>query len=280
MLGDPDSLPLLKAELAADDEFGVNMELRRMARHAFIEAEASRRLREANTARHRIQQCFDAGDLIYIWRRGTNRAHQRMMKPTWMGPGVVLAHEKRQRMHGKAPAPEQDQRLFPGSVVWSSLGGRLIRSVPEHLRRASEEVIKAQATSPELIIRNMEQGANKLHPSQYEDMMDEPMPPLCGDSDAEFDDAQEPAPFFGGGSSGSGGAAAAPAAAAAAAPEGRSPFIRFPLGLGPLITGPFLRSTPSGPSIAETEPPGPTPRADLPEPTGDPKAHGPEGGPR
>ncbi len=145
-----------------------------------------------------------------------------MTKPTWMGPGVVLAHEKRQRMHGEPPEPEADQRLFPGSVVWSSLGGRLIRSAPEHLRLASEEeVIKAQATSPELVIRNMEQGANKLHPSQYEDLFDEPMPPLCGDSDVEFDDAQEAAPFFGGGSSGSGGAAAAPAAAAAADPEGR-----------------------------------------------------------
>ncbi len=120
-----------------------------------------------------------------------------MTKPTWMGPGVVLAHEKRQRMHGEPPEPEADQRLFPGSVVWSSLGGRLIRSAPEHLRRASEkEVIKVQATSPKLVIRNMEQGANKLHPSQYEDLLDEPMPPLCGDSDVEFDDAQEPAPFW------------------------------------------------------------------------------------
>ena len=88
-----------------------------------------------------------------------------MMKSTWMGPGVVLAHEKRQRMHGEPPEPEADQRLFPGSVVWSSLGGRLIRSAPEHLRRASEEeVIKAQATSQELIACNMEQGAKELHP--------------------------------------------------------------------------------------------------------------------
>ncbi len=41
VLGDPESLPLHKAELAADDDFGVNMELRHIARHAFIEAEAS-----------------------------------------------------------------------------------------------------------------------------------------------------------------------------------------------------------------------------------------------
>ncbi len=95
------------------------------------------------------------------------------------------------------------------------------------------------------------------------------MPPLRGDGDVQFDDAQEPAPFFWGGSLRCGGAAAAPAAAAADTE-----------GLGTLLTSPSLRGTPSGLSDVGTEQPLATPRAGLPEPVDDPKALGPEGGQR
>ena len=84
MMEEPDNLPLLTAELAAEDEFGINLELRRMARMAFLEAEASQRLGEVATVRHRLMRSFNTGDMVYVWRRSRFGSQKSQMKPTWM----------------------------------------------------------------------------------------------------------------------------------------------------------------------------------------------------
>ena len=63
---EPANLPLISAEAAGDDEFGKSAELRRIARQAFIEAEAKHQLRVAQATRGRTFQVFNTGDLVFV----------------------------------------------------------------------------------------------------------------------------------------------------------------------------------------------------------------------
>ena len=53
---EPANLPLISAEAAGDDEFGKSPELRRIARQAFIEAEAKHQLRVAQATREELSR--------------------------------------------------------------------------------------------------------------------------------------------------------------------------------------------------------------------------------
>ena len=54
----------LTAEGCAEDEFGKSAELRRMARHSFLEAEAKHQARIAQASRNRAFKADNTGDWV------------------------------------------------------------------------------------------------------------------------------------------------------------------------------------------------------------------------
>ena len=115
--------------LLDDGGFKEDVKMRCAATKAFAEEQAKRRLDKAERMGHRSQQQFLPGDLVYYWRqqvpakeRTTQQAGQ------FIGPARVLATETRR---------DPNQELRPGTIVWIHRGGRLLRAVPEQLRKAS-----------------------------------------------------------------------------------------------------------------------------------------------
>ena len=74
-----DNLPLITDELCAEDEFGKSAELRRMARHSFLEAEAKHQVRVAQASRNRAFQVYHTGDWVTVWRQ-MHKTH----RPRWV----------------------------------------------------------------------------------------------------------------------------------------------------------------------------------------------------
>ena len=66
---EPENLPLLTAEGCAEDEFGKSAELRSVARHSFLEAEAKYQVRVAQASQHRAFKVYHTGDWVYVWRQ-------------------------------------------------------------------------------------------------------------------------------------------------------------------------------------------------------------------
>ena len=62
----PENLPLRTAEGCAEDDFGKSAELRRMARHSFLEAEAKYQVRAVQASRHRAFKVYNTGDWVYV----------------------------------------------------------------------------------------------------------------------------------------------------------------------------------------------------------------------
>ena len=67
---------------------------------------------------------FSKQDKVFVWRSGKGTKTKPGWGGKWLGPGVVLVHER--SIEG------------PGKIVWVALAGKLYRAAPEHLRLATE----------------------------------------------------------------------------------------------------------------------------------------------
>ena len=122
---EPENLPLLTAEGCAEDEFGKSAELRRMARHSFLEAEAKHQVRVSQASRNRAFKVYHTGDWLYVWRQ-QHKTH----RPRWVGPCTVICHEA---SHSSPPRGFPSTPGRPGSIVWIISNGYILRACPEHL---------------------------------------------------------------------------------------------------------------------------------------------------
>ena len=101
------------------------------------------------------------------------------MKPSWMGPALVLAQEPSRSERRPGVHLPQDGPVRPGSVVWVVLANRLIRAAPEHLREASTleraDLLKLDPNFDPGT--TLEQCTARLQGGQYEGLLEEPSPP-------------------------------------------------------------------------------------------------------
>lgn len=113
------------------DEHDKLLEFRRLAQEAFVKLSSKEAAARSLKARSRLQRVFKAGDVVYVYRvlrrRKTVRGHEAGaargygvgQRPSWVGPGHVLAME--------------------GSVVWVNMFGELWRASVEQTRDATTE---------------------------------------------------------------------------------------------------------------------------------------------
>ena len=114
------------------------------AEKALLEWNSRERITRAVNSKHRSRLDFEAGDLVYIWRKqltGKDAEQNKIGQGRFVGPARILAVEQKR---------EPDGTLVRGSSVWLVRGRRLIKCCPEQLRRASErEVILDSLHRPE-----------------------------------------------------------------------------------------------------------------------------------
>ena len=115
--------------LVEDGGFREDSEVRKVAEQTFLEEQSKRRIERAQRMGYRRAEIFLPGDLVYIWRNQVPKRERTTQKTgKFIGPARVLATETRR---------EPDGQLRPGHVVWIHKGGRLFKTVPEQLRKAS-----------------------------------------------------------------------------------------------------------------------------------------------
>ena len=94
-------------------------QMRLAAAKAFHEADCSQALKNALHAGHRPPRDFEPGQLVYFWRKGTDRP-KKDSYIYWKGPARVVL-------------------TAPPSTVWINYKGYVVKAAPEHLRHATEE---------------------------------------------------------------------------------------------------------------------------------------------
>ena len=104
---------------------------------------------------------YNAGQPVMVRRSGKGTRTKTGWGGKWFGPGSVLVH---QRSRDGAPS----------KIVWVSLGGKLYRVAPEHLRLATErEGILFEANYP----RMDDDPAATLQKGEFEDLTNQAHPP-------------------------------------------------------------------------------------------------------
>ena len=101
------------------ESFQDVMQLRIRAQEHWLKEKAHQKLLIATRAKTRSLTTYAPGDKVLIWRSGKGTKTKPGWGGKWLGPAIVLMHQ----------APK---------VVWISLGGKLYRCAPEHLRQATE----------------------------------------------------------------------------------------------------------------------------------------------
>ena len=135
MFEEPGQRPISQ-DLRQDGGFREDVQMRCRASQAFAEEQAKRRLQRAERMGARRSQTFLPGDLVYYWRNQVplkERTAQNVGR--FIGPARVLAMETRRAEGGE---------LRSGSVVWLHRAGRLIRTAPEQLRKASPHELEME----------------------------------------------------------------------------------------------------------------------------------------
>ena len=94
-------------------------QMRLAAAKAFHEADCSQALKNALHAGPRPPRDFEPGQLVYFWRKGTDRP-KKDSYIYWKGPARVVL-------------------TAPPSTVWINYKGYVVKAAPEHLRHATEE---------------------------------------------------------------------------------------------------------------------------------------------
>ena len=164
LLSDDPTDPRLVVQSAGDEMRRV-LELRQAAQEAYIKSQTQLALTRARNARSRIPPTFVVGETVYVYRQPKERKRRHMMteeshegrKPSWVGPGVVLAIEQ--------------------PSLWVSMKGELWKVSCEHCRHAtSEEQLTKELLAGELEVLREELGRSSQKRT-YKDMTEEPGPP-------------------------------------------------------------------------------------------------------
>ena len=102
------------------------------ARKIWQEEELKKKIQRAERAKHRRDKVFIPGELVFAWRLGNSKTagtkKEGLHKGAWYGPCHVLGTESK----------IENGQVFPGRIVWITIGDRLWRCAPQQLRRASE----------------------------------------------------------------------------------------------------------------------------------------------
>ena len=111
------------------------MALRVKAQNLWIHEKAHERLLTATRAKTRSLTVYEAGMKVMVWRAGKGTKTKPNWGGRWLGPGLVLVHQR--------------TADGPSKIVWCSVGGKLYRVAPEHLRQATErEGVVFDMTNP------------------------------------------------------------------------------------------------------------------------------------
>ena len=136
------------------------MALRVRAQEVWLREKAHERLLTAQRAKTRSLTVYQAGQKVMVWRAGKGTKTKPGWGGKWFGPAVVLVHQS---------SPEGG----PSKVVWVSLGGRLYRVAPEHLRFTTErEGLIFDMTVPTM---DLEPNA-LLRTGEFTDLTGSPLP--------------------------------------------------------------------------------------------------------
>ena len=88
--------------------------MRLAASKAYHEADCDQALQAALHAGPRVRREFEAGQMVYFWRKGTDQNEPKY----WRGPARVILSS-------------------PPTTVWITFKGQVIKAAPEQLRHAS-----------------------------------------------------------------------------------------------------------------------------------------------
>ena len=138
---------LQELETMSQDDFRQQLQMREMARKAYHVADNSDNLRRAILRRSCPDRGqYQQGQWVMIWRT------QGIKNPGWIGPQRVIIQDS-------------------NHTVWSTQGGKLYRSAPEHVRRSLPD--EGQPDGPELPtdLTSLQQQINRMSqlPSIAED---------------------------------------------------------------------------------------------------------------
>ena len=149
-------VPVL-TENGVSAEFGVDVKAMLTAEKAFLEAQATERLRRAELSGRRGMQQFCPGDLVYAWRRMTPRSdgNRHFKGGQFVGPYRVLATETRVDGAGEIRASH---------VVWLYRGGQLVKAA------TAREESWSELQDPTPIPWTITDTLRRQPPHQFEDV--------------------------------------------------------------------------------------------------------------
>jgi hypothetical protein len=138
------------------------MDLRIQAQIHWMQERAHQKLLVASKARTRNVRIFQPGERVMLWRSGKGTKSKPGWGGRWLGPAVVLL-------------TQSNRDGGPSKVVWVSLGGKLYRVAPEHLRLTTErETLIFEAHYPNL----GHLPSDALAKGEYEDLLTQQPPPI------------------------------------------------------------------------------------------------------
>ena len=149
---------------SAGDEMRRTLEIRQAAQEAYMKSQTELAITRAKNARARPYTQYLPGETVYVYRQPRERKRKHAMteeshegrKPTWVGPGVILAVE------------------LPS--LWVSMKGELWKVSVEQCRHAtSEEQMAKELLMGELEALREELGRD-TQTRTYKDMTEEPGP--------------------------------------------------------------------------------------------------------
>ena len=155
MTGGFNDLPTASRLHGGDQQLQVAQAMRLAAARAFHEADASQALRNALHAGARPVRNFEAGQLVYFWRKGAE--HAKKDRPYyWHGPARVIL------------------TALP-TTVWLTYRGYVVKASPEHVRHANQE---EQFSLSEWIddIADTRRQVNEIPRKGYIDLSNEEFP--------------------------------------------------------------------------------------------------------
>ena len=177
--------PAAQDAIDENDHFQHNLECRSRAAMAFIQADASQRLRRALQRRYRlIKEKPVVGQTVYYWR---SQGAGRLQKSRWRGPATVVQIER---------GADQDRPL----CYWLVHGTSLLRCAPEHIRADVGDQGRT-------IMENLSAAQTELRKvkgrgvTQYIDLRKQRVNPEETDNEMEVDSAPANPDIFGPGPS-------------------------------------------------------------------------------
>ena len=165
LLGDDVIDPALVSGAMVDDIERLH-EMRRIAQKAFVEHNARKTIQTVERSRHKVLQEFEAGDYVYVFRvyrmrkirgsRGQTEAGFARNKPTWVGPGTVVA--------------------LDGPNLWVTVWGELWKVAREQCRKATsleKQGIELVLTECKDVIEEYKRSSKK---TGFKDLTEEQWP--------------------------------------------------------------------------------------------------------